>query len=679
MKKRIASVVVVIALGIASANAQELERQFKAAVNTETVDGDLKSAIEQYRRIADTAARSNRPLAAQALLRAAEAYRALGDAEARRVYERILRDYVDQADVAAVARARISGPPRDTADVRGDRAVWTGDDVDLFGTVSPDGRFLTYVDWNGAVNVRVRDLIANTSRALTSNTDRARVGVADFSAVSRDGSQVAYWWATGGVGEFRVSSLTASGVPPFRVVRTGEYVRPFDWSPDNKWVAALIDENQIGVVSLEDGRLRRLKSSDWQGISYMTFSPDGRFIAYDLASADRRGRMDIMVIAADGSREAAVVADGHRNYLMGWSLAGDLVFSSDRSGTRSLWTLRVEDGRPQGEARLVKENVRATIPLGLTPAGALYVYQPASPSYVRIAPFDSVAGKLLTPNTQQPFQQYLEQRGRPQWAADSRHLMFFSCGPRNSPCALFVRDGEGQLREIAHGMWYFAAADLSPDGNEVVAIGSDLKGRGGIYRIDGRTGETSQLTRRAGGPGTVEWVKTGKAIRYTEIDGKELVLVERDLATDQTKEIFRTANDDVRWMKLSPDGRFVGFIQRRQAGGARTFSFVVAPVSGGEARVLGTLPGFTQVWQWAADSQSVLLQKPVGDGLELWQLPLAGEARRLDVDGSQWTWFHISPDGKQIAFAARAGKPGNEVWALENFLPAAQQAAESAR
>jgi hypothetical protein len=88
------------------------------------------------------------------------------------------------------------------------------------------------------------------------------------------------------------------------------------------------------------------------------------------------------------------------------------------------------------------------------------------------------------------------------------------------------------------------------------------------------------------------------------------------------------------------------------------------------SRVLSGLPGLTQFWQWASDSQSVFVQKNVGDGIELWRLPLSGPPRKLDVDGRQWTEFAISPDEKRIAFAARAGKPGNEVWALENFLPA---------
>ena len=35
--------------------------------------------------------------------------------------------------------------------------------------------------------------------------------------------------------------------------------------------------------------------------------------------------------------------------------------------------------------------------------------------------------------------------------------------------------------------------------------------------------------------------------------------------------------------------------------------------------------------------------------------------------------FHLSPDGKFMAFAASAGEPGAALWALENFLSAAQR------
>ncbi len=46
------------------------------------------------------------------------------------------------------------------------RLVWSGSDVDLSGTPSPDGRHMAFVDWSTG-DVAVRDLVAGTSRRLT--------------------------------------------------------------------------------------------------------------------------------------------------------------------------------------------------------------------------------------------------------------------------------------------------------------------------------------------------------------------------------------------------------------------------------------------------------------------------------------------------------------------------------
>jgi len=66
--KRIALAMLALALVGNVLAAQDLERLFRAAVNTETVDRNCKAAIEQYKKVASG---SNRSLAAQALLRTA--------------------------------------------------------------------------------------------------------------------------------------------------------------------------------------------------------------------------------------------------------------------------------------------------------------------------------------------------------------------------------------------------------------------------------------------------------------------------------------------------------------------------------------------------------------------------------------------------------------------------------
>ena len=81
----------------------QLEKQLARAHHKSTVDGDLSGAIKEYQQIV-TAAGTNRTIAAQALVRMAECYQKLGDAESRKIYERLVRDYADQRELSHCTR-----------------------------------------------------------------------------------------------------------------------------------------------------------------------------------------------------------------------------------------------------------------------------------------------------------------------------------------------------------------------------------------------------------------------------------------------------------------------------------------------------------------------------------------------------------------------------------------------
>ena len=338
--------------------AESPEVALKAAMNIEFISGDVAGAIARYRALADRYRTTASPVAAKALVQMAASYERLGKPEARETYEEILRVFPEQRDAVALARKRLAEGAAVVLAARGDRAVWTGLDVDLFGTVSPDGRYLTYTDWNSTNNLMVRDLKNGSSRPLTNNSTYGEFGYTGYSAISRDGRYVAYEWNPRDTNrqELRVTELAAATAPSARVVRSEERrkIRPFDWSPDGKWVAALITEdtsNQIGLIAVSDGELRILKSIDWRGPMKILFSPDGRYIAFDLAGW-RHARAPQIVMAADGSRETAVVSDPGSNTLMGWSRDGDVLFTSDRSGTLALWSVPIAEGKPQSKGVL---------------------------------------------------------------------------------------------------------------------------------------------------------------------------------------------------------------------------------------------------------------------------------------------------------------------------------------
>jgi hypothetical protein len=125
----------------------------------ETLEGDLKGAISLYAK-AVAESKGDRAVSAKALIAMAECHRKLGDAEARGIYERIVREYADQKDAVNIARTRLGTAAPVAA--KGDRPVWTGPEVDIFGRISPDGRYLTYVDLFQTGNLMIHDMVTNT-------------------------------------------------------------------------------------------------------------------------------------------------------------------------------------------------------------------------------------------------------------------------------------------------------------------------------------------------------------------------------------------------------------------------------------------------------------------------------------------------------------------------------------
>ena len=138
---------------------------FKAAMDKETVEGDLRGAIEQYKKIAQS---QDRSIAAKALIRMAECYQKLGDVQARTIFEQVVRDYADQPDAVKTARARLGVTPGALNTGMTTRQVWTGREVDTYGSVSPDGRLISFTDWDTG-DLALHDVTTGQNRRLTTN------------------------------------------------------------------------------------------------------------------------------------------------------------------------------------------------------------------------------------------------------------------------------------------------------------------------------------------------------------------------------------------------------------------------------------------------------------------------------------------------------------------------------
>ncbi|MEK7409247.1 MAG: hypothetical protein AAB225_29640 [Acidobacteriota bacterium] len=667
-----------LALAAALFAAETAQGLFQKALAKERAEADLKGAIALYERVVKEFSR-DRKLAAEALYRIGECHQVLGSAEAKRAWERLVREFGDQADVAAKARARLVALKSAEPTTITIRRVWAGPDVNLLGAPSPDGAYLTFQDQESQ-GLALHDLATGEKRLLAK--PRSVWEFVMHSVPAPDGKKVAYCsYNTDKFYDLRVAGL--DGSEPRVLYRNPEvaWLYVTDWSPDGKSILAVLNlrdgSNQMVLVSAADGAARVLKSFGRRSPGRARFSPDGRYIVYATAPQPASEEHDIFLYAMDGGREIPLVQHPANDTALDWTPDGKrILFGSNRTGRMGVWSIQVADGQPRGNPELIKPDL-AGVPLGFTRKGSYYYGVGTGKSDVYIAELDLGTGKLLRPPAPAT-ERFVGSNSGPDWSADGRQLLFLSNrgGGAWGARALCVRSTEsGEVRELVSKLDRVSWVRWSPDAQSLLANGRTSLGFG-IYRIDVRKGEYSTVVGedepKLGWPGV--WSRDGKAIFYHRLDpaAKKSLLVRRDLESGQDKEIH-SVSDPSHYRggaALSPDGQELAF----GVGDTESQSLIlkVAPAKGGQAREVWRGPtGLSpRPIEWAPDGRSLLITRrrgPADPQTDLWLIPVQGGApRKLELAAEDLRDIAIHPDGRRIAFTA--GQDRSEVWALENLL-----------
>jgi len=674
----------------------------RAAIEKEEVDGDLQGAIDLYKQIVAKHGES-RAVAAKALLRLGGCYVKLGEEQAglaQKTFEKVVSDYPDQKEAVNQAKEKLTLLSRSRAATKAGaaefstRRVWSGPEVEIEGTVSPDGRFLTFVDLETG-DLALRDLAAGTNRRLT-HTDEKHpwTEFAMFSKWSRDGRRIAYqWYCKDDILELRVLDLEDSSVQTIhRGKNPYDWAQAFDWSPDGRHVLAAIyldatstqaRENRAGLISVKDGSFETIGAHHQTLISSFSlpqgfaFSPDGRCIVYDAPRSDEEtGNRNIFIIAMGSGTESLLVDHPGNDEVVGWTPDGKgLLFRSDRNGSPDLWYLTVSEGTAQDNPRLIKPGFVGH-PMGITSRGELYYGQGGSERDIYTVEVDPDTGKLLGSAKKLGLPSQGHNMG-PSYSLDGKHLAYLSApGGRGQMIGIYSRE-TGRVRELNPKLsgnlfpqW------IPPDGRMLSVLVGDKAGHRIIYKIDLQTGDATPIGSVADSSFSFRnppvWAMDGKQFYYTgglRSDEKRYIY-SHDLETGKSERLPGTP-DDACFLTISPDGKWLAFINEH---GRKVLR--VIPTSGGEPREVHSYEHSDHVISpaWSADGGSIYLPKlsdPKGNFWDLYRISLDGrEVEKTDV-GLLWIRsLSASPDGRSLAFQSSGkGLGEREVWVMENFLP----------
>jgi hypothetical protein len=361
---------------------------FQKGLAKERTEADFRGAIKLYERVVNENSK-DRKLAAMALFRIGECQQALGSLDASKTFQRIVKDYGDQADVVAQAQARLAGASSNSLG-KSLRQIATGPNAKLGwlgGSISADGRFLAFYLNREIV---VRDLIAKTSRVIARMP--AKQDARDGTVVwSPDGKRLAFCTYQMNSRQLGVVNADGSGPRILIAAREDGATLPYleAWSPDSKRILAVhynrsdkqfsylwINASDATVTSIPISVIPRQRST-W-------VSPDGAYIA--VAGNNQDPWHGVYLIASDGKGKTAI-GSGDDEVPVGWSHDGKYVLTlrhayfSPNGPAPSLWAIPVAGGKAQGEPVLVHRkfesdkwegNAARVQFLGTTTFGALY-------------------------------------------------------------------------------------------------------------------------------------------------------------------------------------------------------------------------------------------------------------------------------------------------------------------
>ncbi len=530
--------------------------------------------------------------------------------------------------------------------------------------LSPDGQQAAFV-WDGEAgdnfDIYLKSLAAEAPRRLTAHPDRD-----DDPVWSPDGRQIAFLRRSAERIAFYV--MPASGGAEREVAEAFPH-RPeawggsVDWSPDGK-LLAIVDKLSPGepfaifLLSLESGERRRLTSppAECVGDNGPAFSPDGSQLAF--ARICSNAVYDLYLAPVAGGEARRITFDQQAIGGLDWTAdGGEIVFSSNRKGSFSLWRIAVAGGEPQPLTPSGDNAFRVSI----SRRGQRLVYA----QEIEDTNIWRVAGPLAADRSVAPalFISSTRREDAPRYSPDGQRIAFHS--DRSGSYELWICDSEGKhaAQLTNFGGPHVGCPRWSPDGRQI-AFDSTAAGNRDIYVINADGSGLRRITTNATAEARPSWSRDGQWIYFASRISGDWQVWRMPAAGGAALQVTRRGGREA---CESSDGRFVYYAKSADGKWSSDGDWSVwrTLVSGGEE-----IPVLDHVRQgyWALLDQGICFLSPELT-IEFFSFAtrrltrLATAARNTDWSGPGFT---VSPDGRWALYL-QLDRNGNDIMLADYF------------
>lgn len=692
--KTATSIILILLLGCSQAFTQTAEELLPKGIQLEEVNGELEEAIEVYQTIVAQYP-ENRSVAAKAYVHMGKCYEKLGKQDAQKAYKTVILDYADQENMVSEAKIRLAAlNPSEIASNKNEmtvRKVW--EQEDLLGETSPDGKHLSFVDWDTG-DLAIYEIASGKKQRLTNKGSwEDPVQFAESSKWSPDGRFLVYgWYGENDKYDLRIFDLESSQSHVISNKKEISYYYPFDWSPDGSEILCYLSfeekVDKIALIKVQDGSINILKVCDFWPTN-MSFSSDGQYIVFDQPANKQSSNRDIYIMRRDGSAQHCLIQHPSDDFVQGWTPdCKHLLFSSDRDGSLGFYIIPVLEGISTGDPTLVKSSTGPTETLGFTPDGSFY-YGIAKDWYdVYIAEIEPENGKAINLVTKLTTR-FEGNNKEPDYSPEGKYLAYITwqsiSGSKTNSWGgdvVVIRDLEsGKEREFIPGYQNVGYPRWSPDGKSILMVFRNSNKAHGLCMLDVNSGTTNTVLsaeKLTQGFGRHQWSPDGKSVYYgwlNQENGNSLIKY-FDLYTEFEK-VIHESTKRIWQVFLSPDGKQLGFIQ-----GGDGYGIFVLPSTGGKPREIfrfreeeNVRLGASCSVAWSLDGKFIyFIMQDLNLDMPEWELcrisSEGGSIERLDLELPNYiSNLSMHPDGRHISFSSISNPISPSVWVIENFLP----------